>query len=86
MAYYELKALKRGYPPSAFLPDVRPASEREAGSGSELFEAKDDDEAAARGKRAQARLGDGYIVSVYDNSDMQRRMVYPTKGPSAQEA
>jgi hypothetical protein len=83
MAYYELKALKRGYPPSAVLPNVRPASDRDPDGSSELFEAADDDEAAARGERAQAELGSDYIVSVYENENMQRRMVYPRKSTDA---
>jgi hypothetical protein len=80
MPYYELRKLKRGGPPDS---NVRPASSRDPDSGSELFEAKDDDEAAAKGEHAQTELGGDYIVSVYDNENMQRRMVYPRQSDDA---
>ena len=75
MPYYELKKLKRGFPPNADRPDIRPASDR--GVGSELFEAKDDDEAAAIGRQHELRLGSDYIVTVSDVRDGARVMIYP---------
>jgi hypothetical protein len=83
MPHYELRKLKRGHAPIPGRPDIRPASDRDPNSGSELFEAKDDAEAATKGEQAQSRLGDEYIVSVYDNENMQRRMVYPLRDTHA---
>jgi hypothetical protein len=84
MPYYELKKLKRGYPPNELRPDIRPASDR--GVGAELIEADDDDAAAAKGFQCQAEVGPDYIVTVSDVRDGQRVMIYPRKGPGAQEA
>jgi hypothetical protein len=83
MTYYELRKLKRGHAPLAHRPDIRPASSSHPESGSELFEAKDDDEAAERGRLDQLQLGSEFIVSVYDNAEGTRRMVYPRKNDDA---
>jgi hypothetical protein len=77
MAIYELRKLKRGHGPLDHRPDIRPSSDRELGSGSELFDADDDDGAAARGETEQQKLGAEYIVSVYETDSGERRMVYP---------
>jgi hypothetical protein len=77
MPFYVLKKLKRGYPPHPSRPDIRPASDREAGS--ELFEAKDDDDAAQIGQRHEMRLGVDYIVTVSDIRDGERVMIYPKR-------
>jgi len=82
MPYYELKALQRGFPPNEQRPDIRPASDR--GVGSELVEAKDDDEAAAKGLQRQTEFGSEYLVAVYDVRDGQRVMIYPRQGQKAQ--
>jgi hypothetical protein len=84
MPYYELRKLKRGHAPIPGRPDIRPASERDPDSGSEIFEANDDDEAHAKGESTQAQLGSEYLVAVYDNENMDRRTVYPRKRTDAQ--
>jgi len=75
MEYYELRALQRGYPPNEQRPDIRPASDR--GGGSELIEAKDDEEAAATGLQRQTEVGPDFIVTVSVLRDGKRVRIYP---------
>jgi hypothetical protein len=82
MPYYDLKKLKRGFPPNALLPGIRPASDRDVGS--ELIQADNEDAAADIGRQREAELGPDYIIAVYELRDGQRVMIYPRNGQHAQ--